>query len=257
MRDKAESPAYKIAEALGGSLIPDAGGNYMCTCPAHADENPSFAIRDNDAGLLVHCFAGCAYGDIMAALQKRGLLPDGVTIGADDINGAKVEAESDIKFDGAAPEPEAPDASDGEGEADEADEAEEAAEDPAEAATKARAEEKAKKLAAGRAKFSVRWQALDAKSALHQTVDNYCDWRGVARFETAPAWLRFTPLGRHAHKDKNGVWFEQFFLRCSSPVRIQRLASFMAGSSNTSPLRGEASPRSTRKSARRQRQAAV
>jgi hypothetical protein len=159
MAHKVEALAYKIAERLGSPLIPDAGGNFMCACPAHDDETPSFAIRDTATGILTHCFAGCTHASIIAALQKRGLLPDGVTIAADDINGAKIEAESDIKVDGAASEPEAPDASDG---GDETDEAEEAAEDPAEAATKARAEEKAKKLAAGRAKFSVVWQAIDA-----------------------------------------------------------------------------------------------
>ena len=206
MAHKVEDLAYKIAEALGSSLAPDAGGNFMCSCPAHDDQTPSFAIRDSDTGLLCHCFAGCGYADIMAALQKQGLLPEGLSIGADDINGATVKAESDIKVDGAAPE--APEASDG---GDETDEAEEAAEDPAEAATKARAEEKAKKLAAGRAKFSSVWQALDTKSALHQTVDSYCDWRGVARFETPPAWLRYTPSGLHAGKDKNGARFDQFF----------------------------------------------
>ena len=206
MAHKVEGLAYKIAEALGSSSAPDAGGNFMCSCPAHDDQTPSFAIRDGDTGLLCHCFAGCSYADIMAALQKQGLLPEGVSIGADDINGATVKAESDIKVDGAAPE--APEASDG---GDETDEAEEAAEDPAEAATKARAEEKAKKLAAGRAKFSSVWQALDTKSALHQTVDSYCDWRGVARFETPPAWLRYTPSGLHAGKDKNGARFDQFF----------------------------------------------
>ena len=37
------------------------------------------------------------------------------------------------------------------------------------------------------------------------------DWRGIARFETAPAWLRFTPSGLHAGKDKNGAPFDQYF----------------------------------------------
>jgi uncharacterized protein (DUF927 family) len=169
MADKVEGLAYKIAEALGGSLIQDAGGNYMTACPAHEDETPSLAIRDNETGVLVHCFAGCSFTSIMAALQKLGLLPAGVTIDADDV------------------------------------------EDPAEAATKARAEEKAKKLAEGRAKFNAVWGSLAANSALHATVDTYLAWRGLTPFETPQAWLRFTPVGKHAAKDKNGVWFEQFF----------------------------------------------
>jgi uncharacterized protein (DUF927 family) len=214
MADKVEALAYKIAEALGSSLVPDAGGNFMCTCPcpSHDDQTPSFAIRDREGGLLCHCFAGCDYASIMTALRKRGLLPDGVSIAADDINGATAEAAaSDIKIDGAATTsaPDGDAASDDD--AEEKDGDDEPAEDPAEAATKARAEEREKKLAAGRARFGARWQALDAKSALHSTIDNYCDWRGLVRFETAPAWLRFAALGRHAHKDKDGIWFEQFF----------------------------------------------
>ena len=35
--------AGKIAGALGGSSGPDVNGNYLCHCPAHADENP-FAL---------------------------------------------------------------------------------------------------------------------------------------------------------------------------------------------------------------------
>jgi len=203
------SDASKIAGALGGPLTPDANGNFLCCCPAHDDEHPSLSIRESDSGLLLHCFAGCDYSAVVAALQKRGLLPEGVSIDADDINGATAKtAASEIKIDRDA-HPDHDAASDEPTEEKEGED--EPAEDPAEAATKARAEEQAKKLAAGRAKFSARWQALDAKSALHATVDAYCDYRGVTKFETAPAWLRFAPLGRHAHKDKNGVWFEQFF----------------------------------------------
>jgi Domain of unknown function (DUF927) len=208
--------ASKIAGALGGSLVPDASGNFLCCCPAHDDQTPSLSIRQSDLGLLVFCFAGCAYGAIIAALQKHKLLPEGVSIGADDVNGATAKAAaSDIKIDGPLG-PDAPgssptdDAATDEA-ADQKDGEDEPAEDPAEAATKARAEEREKKLAAGRARFNSRWQALDAKSALHATVDAYCDWRGVTRFESAPAWLRFAPLGLHSHKDKHGSWFEQYF----------------------------------------------
>jgi putative DNA primase/helicase len=187
MTDIAEGLAYKIAEALGSSLVPDAGGNYMCTCPAHDDHSPSFAVRDSDLGLLVHCFAGCAYADIMAALQRLKLLPEGVTIAADDVSSGE-DAPAEEK--------------DGEAEP---------AEDLAEAATKTRAEETVKKLAVARWRFSVRWQALDGKSALHATVDAYLNWQGVTHFETAPTWLRFAPSCLHIGHDKSGARFDQFF----------------------------------------------
>jgi len=72
---KVEGLAYKIAEALGGSLVPDAKGNYLCRCPAHADQNPSLSICDSDGKLLVYCFAGCRQADVLAALRRLGLLP--------------------------------------------------------------------------------------------------------------------------------------------------------------------------------------
>jgi hypothetical protein len=170
-----------LAEALGEASGPGPGGDIRCRCPAHHDENPSLSLKIGDDGqLLVHCFTGCAARDIYVALETEGLWPP-VKSAADD----SAEPEEEISG--------------------------EPAEDPAEAATKARAEEKAKKLAELRARFKAGWEALDAKSALHATVDTYCDWRGISRFKTAPEWLRFTPFGSHISKDKHGVRFEQFF----------------------------------------------
>jgi len=180
--------ARKIAEALGSASGPDASGNYSCLCPGHFDTSPSLSIRDHDGALQVHCFAGCTGSAVFAALFRRGLYaPPDETV------------------------PEEPGQPDEGGDAEEKEGEDDPAEDPAEAATRARAEEREKKVAAARAKFRHGWQAFDAQSALHSTVDAYCDWRGVARFETAPAWLRFTPSGLHVGKDKNGVRFDQFF----------------------------------------------
>lgn len=44
------------------------GTGYMAVCPAHADRNPSLHISEGDERVLLHCFAGCAVGDICAAL---------------------------------------------------------------------------------------------------------------------------------------------------------------------------------------------
>jgi uncharacterized protein (DUF927 family) len=189
---KDEDRAGKIAEVLGGSSGPDANGNWLCRCPAHLDENPSLSICDRDGALLVHCFAGCTGSAVFAALLRRGLYvpPDEAaseTPGQPDEGGDAEETEGEEEGEGAP------------------------AEDPAEVATRAHAEEREKKLAAARAKFRHGWQAFGAQSALHPTVDAYCDWRGLARFETAPAWLRFTPSGLHVGKDKNGLRFDQFF----------------------------------------------
>jgi hypothetical protein len=44
--------------------------------PLHArgDRNPSLSVRDGDKGhLLLHCFAGGHYDDIVAALRMKGI----------------------------------------------------------------------------------------------------------------------------------------------------------------------------------------
>ena len=63
--------AEAIAKALGGWK---AGGGWTARCPAHDDRTPSLSIRDAaNHGLLVHCHAGCAQHDVIAALRARGL----------------------------------------------------------------------------------------------------------------------------------------------------------------------------------------
>lgn len=61
-------PASAVMEALGGR--PHRGKAVVC-CPAHNDRAPSLSIRELDDGrALLHCFAGCAYPEILAAVQK-------------------------------------------------------------------------------------------------------------------------------------------------------------------------------------------
>jgi putative DNA primase/helicase len=46
-----------------------AGKSHQACCPAHNDKSPSLTISEADNGdLLLHCFAGCEYRDIMAAV---------------------------------------------------------------------------------------------------------------------------------------------------------------------------------------------
>lgn len=45
------------------------GKSWQACCPAHNDKSPSLTISEADNGdLLLHCFAGCEYRDIMAAV---------------------------------------------------------------------------------------------------------------------------------------------------------------------------------------------
>lgn len=53
-------------------------GRWTARCPAHDDRSPSLAIREtSDGTILLHDFAGCGAGDIMAAvgLALRDLFP--------------------------------------------------------------------------------------------------------------------------------------------------------------------------------------
>jgi hypothetical protein len=44
-------------------------GRWSACCPSHRDGTPSLSIREADDGrLLIHCFAGCDVGEIVAAI---------------------------------------------------------------------------------------------------------------------------------------------------------------------------------------------
>ena len=38
-------------------------------CPAHADKSPSMTITEGHTCILMHCFAGCAFEDILRAIN--------------------------------------------------------------------------------------------------------------------------------------------------------------------------------------------
>jgi hypothetical protein len=44
-------------------------GNYTALCPAHDDRNPSLSITQKDDRVLIHCFAGCSFEEILAAID--------------------------------------------------------------------------------------------------------------------------------------------------------------------------------------------
>ena len=45
------------------------GENYLAICPAHNDRVPSLSITEKEGKLLMKCFAGCSFEDIMAKLK--------------------------------------------------------------------------------------------------------------------------------------------------------------------------------------------
>ena len=57
-------------------------GKVKALCPVHGDRNPSLSLTEGDNGnALVHCFTGCTFEDIRAALGLEGppALPMGRT----------------------------------------------------------------------------------------------------------------------------------------------------------------------------------
>jgi hypothetical protein len=61
-------------------LVRKAGaGRWTARCPAHEDRGPSLSVRELDDGrVLIHCFAGCATADVVAAagLSLSDLFPE-------------------------------------------------------------------------------------------------------------------------------------------------------------------------------------
>jgi putative DNA primase/helicase len=69
--------AEEIGRALGGFRH---GGGWLarCPCPNHGrgkgDRNPSLSIGDgHDGRLLMRCFAGCEFVDVLGELKHRGI----------------------------------------------------------------------------------------------------------------------------------------------------------------------------------------
>jgi hypothetical protein len=66
--------AADIAAALGGR--PNGSDSFTCCCPAHEDKSPSLSIKDTGDKILLHCFAGCSFEEIVSVLRSRGLWPE-------------------------------------------------------------------------------------------------------------------------------------------------------------------------------------
>lgn len=48
---------------------PNGRGKWLARCPAHQDRSPSLSLRElPDGRVLLHCFAGCETGDVLAAV---------------------------------------------------------------------------------------------------------------------------------------------------------------------------------------------
>ena len=73
------SPIDMVLARLDG--VTRAGKSYKALCPAHGDKTPSLSVKECDDGrVLLHCFAGCGIGEIVAAMGLR--MADLFTCGA-------------------------------------------------------------------------------------------------------------------------------------------------------------------------------
>jgi hypothetical protein len=65
------SAASKVLDRVTG-VKQTAPGRWIARCPAHEDHSPSLSIRElEDGRVLLHCFAGCPNGDVLAAMRMR------------------------------------------------------------------------------------------------------------------------------------------------------------------------------------------
>lgn len=64
------SPIDMALARLDG--VTQSGKSYKALCPVHGDKTPSLSVKKGDDGrVLLHCFAGCCIGEIVAAMGLR------------------------------------------------------------------------------------------------------------------------------------------------------------------------------------------
>jgi hypothetical protein len=64
-----EKVLRRIAEVTGHEPTLRDDGQWMASCPAHADQKYSLSIANKNGKVLVHCFAGCQAVNILKALS--------------------------------------------------------------------------------------------------------------------------------------------------------------------------------------------
>jgi len=68
IHDSTGRPIDRVLERLDN--VRQHNGYFMACCPAHDDHEPSLSVDEGDDGrVLLHCFAGCAFENIVAAID--------------------------------------------------------------------------------------------------------------------------------------------------------------------------------------------
>jgi len=66
--------AAEIAARLGGACR--SGQWWRCRCPVHGSRSSTLALRAGDRGLAIKCWGGCNSRDVLAEMERLGLLDD-------------------------------------------------------------------------------------------------------------------------------------------------------------------------------------
>lgn len=77
------SPADRLLDRLD-AVRKTGAGRWIARCPAHDDRSPSLRVRElPDGRVLLHDFAGCDVGDVLAAigLTLSDLFPESLNHG--------------------------------------------------------------------------------------------------------------------------------------------------------------------------------
>lgn len=79
--NSAQSPLEKITNRLDG--VYQSGDSYRAICSAHTSRHGSASLslkETPEGGVLLHCFAGCAAHDVLAAigLELKDLYPESI-----------------------------------------------------------------------------------------------------------------------------------------------------------------------------------
>lgn len=70
--DTVEDVVERVLDALrkNGSRVSPAGrGRWSAQCPSHEDRTPSLSIAQADDRVLLRCWAGCEFADVVDALR--------------------------------------------------------------------------------------------------------------------------------------------------------------------------------------------
>ena len=68
---------HSLATIVHGLRAKRSGKNWLASCPAHDDRNPSLSLAaGSDGTILFYCHGGCSQEAVLIALRDRGLWPE-------------------------------------------------------------------------------------------------------------------------------------------------------------------------------------